>query len=95
MLRLLIVSLGVVALATAACNDDTPAEVRQHPLQWTGASFLWPCPSTQSIYKNSGRAINKNVIATRAQVYGDQVFIAMPRFRLVSSNFHQTKYIIT
>lgn len=50
-------------------------------LQWTGGSFDWPCPSTKSLYKSSGKYISKNVIATRAQIYRDDVFVALPRYK--------------
>lgn len=81
MLKYCIFFLAALALVAASCNDDTPVEEVQRPLQWVGGSFLWPCPSTEKIYKSSGRAITKNVIGTRAQIYGDQVYIAMPRYR--------------
>lgn len=50
-------------------------------LEWTGGSFEWPCPSTKSLYKSSGKYISKNVIATRAQIVGDDVFVALPRYK--------------
>lgn len=50
-------------------------------LEWTGASFDWPCSSTKSLYKSSGKYISKNVIATRAQIVGDDVFVALPRYK--------------
>lgn len=51
------------------------------PIQWTGGSYEWPCSSTKSIFKSSGRYISKNVIATRAQIYRDDVIVALPRYR--------------
>lgn len=57
----------------------------QHPetnsLMWTGASFKWPCPSTKALYKSSGKYISKNIIATRAQIARDSVFLALPRYK--------------
>lgn len=50
-------------------------------LEWTGGSFQWPCPSTKSLYKNSGKYISKNIIATRAQILHDDVFLALPRYK--------------
>jgi len=54
----------------------------QNPcLQWTGGSFHWPCASTKSLYKSSGKYVSKNVIATRAQAYKDELFLALPRYK--------------
>ncbi|XP_075231799.1 protein yellow-like [Lycorma delicatula] len=50
-------------------------------ISWTGGSFCWPCPSTKSIYIKSGHFISKNVIGTRAQIYKDDAFIVLPRFK--------------
>lgn len=50
-------------------------------LQWTGGHFEWPCPSTKSLFKTSGKYISKNVIATRAQIRGDEIFLALPRYK--------------
>lgn len=50
-------------------------------LQWTGGSFHFPCASTKSLFKSSGKYISKNVIATRAQISGNTVFLALPRFK--------------
>lgn len=54
----------------------------QPDLQWTGASFAWPCPSTKALYKSSGKYISKNIIATRGQVHQDHVYLALPRLKL-------------
>lgn len=50
-------------------------------IEWTGGSFEWPCASTKSLYKSSGKYISKNVIATRAQIVDDTVFVALPRYK--------------
>ncbi|XP_043248528.1 major royal jelly protein 1 [Colletes gigas] len=47
----------------------------------SGQTLDWPCQSTKNIYETSGRYIARNVIATRAQVYKDQVILAMPRYK--------------
>lgn len=60
-------------------NDQQTSQ--QPCLQWTGGSFEWPCPSTKSLYKSSGKYISKNVIATRAQILRDDVFVALPRYK--------------
>lgn len=50
-------------------------------VEWTGGQFDWPNEATKSIYKSSGRYIPKNVIATRAQIFKDDVFVALPRYK--------------
>ncbi|EDW69754.1 protein yellow [Drosophila novamexicana] len=51
------------------------------PIQWTGGQFEFPCASTKSLFKSSGKYIAKNVIATRAQLIGDTIYLALPRYR--------------
>lgn len=53
----------------------------QPDMQWMGGSFAWPCPSTKALYKSSGKYINKNIIATRGQIYEDHVYLALPRLK--------------
>lgn len=84
-------SLLLVACFVAAANAkfSTPYGLvpndhyssPQPDLQWMGASFEWPCPSTKALYKSSGKYISKNIIATRGQIYQDQVFLALPRLK--------------
>lgn len=50
-------------------------------VQWTGGQFEFPCASTKSLFKSSGKFIPKNVIATRAQIIRDTIFLALPRYR--------------
>lgn len=50
-------------------------------VEWTGGSFEWPCAQTKSLYKSSGKYISKNIIATRAQIIGDNVYVALPRYK--------------
>lgn len=81
---LLVVSLGS-AMAVMPTNYGAVSSLLDKPitpcLEWTGGSFEWPCPSTKSLYKSSGKYISKNVIATRAQIVGDDVFVALPRYK--------------
>lgn len=49
--------------------------------EWIGGSFEWPCAQTKSLYKSSGKYISKNVIATRAQIIDDTVYVALPRYK--------------
>lgn len=66
---------GVQPLHNAA--NSSPAQ----SLLWTGASFAWPCPSTKALYKSSGKYVSKHIIATRAQIAQDSVFLALPRYK--------------
>ncbi|KAK2586170.1 hypothetical protein KPH14_001437 [Odynerus spinipes] len=67
----------VVVLVTA--YDGQKCDSKN--IQWTGGSFEWPCAATKSMFKNSGRYISKNVIATRAAIYKDDAILALPRFK--------------
>ncbi|XP_019868110.1 protein yellow [Aethina tumida] len=64
-----------VLYAYAACKSDTAL------VEWTGGMFQWPSVTTEAIYKSSGRYIPKNIIATRGQIHGDDVILALPRYK--------------
>lgn len=66
--------LAALALIVSAQNT---CEV----IEWTGGQFDWPNDATKSLYKSSGRYIPKNVIATRAQIHKDDVFVCLPRYK--------------
>lgn len=83
----------VVALLIGSCCCIVPTQYGtvpiKHPeekpnepcVEWTGGSFEWPCAQTKSLYKSSGKYISKNVIATRAQIVGNNVYVALPRYK--------------
>ncbi|KAH0954912.1 hypothetical protein HN011_011618 [Eciton burchellii] len=73
---LCLVILSVVSLVV--CEKQLLPELS---FVLSGYSLDWPCQSTRNIYETSGRYIPKNVIATRAQIYKDDVIIAMPRYK--------------
>lgn len=50
-------------------------------MKWVGADFHWPCSTTRALFKSSGKYLNKNNIATRAQIYRDNFFFALPRYK--------------
>ncbi|KAJ8959616.1 hypothetical protein NQ318_021802 [Aromia moschata] len=50
-------------------------------IEWTGGQFDWPNSATKSIYRSSGRYVPKNIIATRAQIFKDEVYLALPRYK--------------
>lgn len=62
-------------ISEKSCDDN------RNVLQWTGGQFEFPCASTKSLFKSSGKFIPRNVIATRAQIIRDSVFLALPRYR--------------
>lgn len=76
MLSSLAVTL-IVAVAVAGGHDILKCD---RNIIWTGGSFEWPCPTTKSLFKNSGRYISKNVLATRTAIYKDDAFLALPRY---------------
>ncbi|XP_028145862.1 major royal jelly protein 1 [Diabrotica virgifera virgifera] len=47
----------------------------------TGTEVSFPCDSTKNIYKTTGRYVAKNIIATRMQIYRDDAYVALPRYR--------------
>ncbi|KAJ6644434.1 Protein yellow, partial [Pseudolycoriella hygida] len=71
----------ILVLMVAAVYADTSYGRSSPSFQWTGATFAWPCPSTKSLYRNSNKYISKNIIATRAQISGDDVYMALPRYK--------------
>lgn len=74
LLRFLI-STGIIAAAY-----DGPKFIGKN-IQWTGGNNIeWPCATTKNMNKSSGQFISKNVIATRAAIYKDEAFIALPRY---------------
>ncbi|XP_060849787.1 protein yellow-like [Rhopalosiphum padi] len=73
------VVFGAGDRCTAAAGADAPAALAAYTL--SGQNIEWPCTSTKSVYADTGRYVAKNVIATRAQVWGDRAFVLTPRFR--------------
>lgn len=70
----------IVAVALVGANDVQQKEERN--IQWTGGAFEWPCLMTKNMFKNSGRYISKNILATRAAIYKDDAFLALPRYKI-------------
>lgn len=89
MLRFILITISLLSVSygyTPTKYGEVPIghhqELPTTPcLEWTGASFEWPCASTKSMYKSSGKYISKNIIATRAQISNDDVFVALPRYK--------------
>ncbi|PSN37918.1 hypothetical protein C0J52_12245 [Blattella germanica] len=74
-----LLSLFVILIITTTTSSNFDKDIKT--LTWSGGAIDWPCQSTKSIFKNSGKFIPKNVIATRAQIYKDDAIVALPRFR--------------
>ncbi|XP_017778769.1 PREDICTED: major royal jelly protein 1 [Nicrophorus vespilloides] len=74
--KVFIVSAALLALASASCDREL-----MKPVEWSGGSFEWPCEATKKIYVSSGKYISKNIIATRGQIYKDDVILALPRYK--------------
>lgn len=83
--------IPILLATSAACHEHSPTPYGLLPtdglfppaptIQWTGGQFDFPCPSVKSLFKSSGKFIGKNIIATRAQIVKDNVFLALPRYR--------------
>lgn len=70
---------GILVLAVALVYVN--AQNSCDTIEWTGGQFAWPNDATKSLYKSTGRYIPKNVIATRVQVYREEAFVALPRYK--------------
>ncbi|KAJ8923441.1 hypothetical protein NQ315_002000 [Exocentrus adspersus] len=70
---------GIVVAILASLYVD--AQNSCELIEWTGGQFDWPNAATKSIYRSSGRYIPKNIIATRGQIFKDEVFLALPRYK--------------
>nr|XP_031828179.1 uncharacterized protein LOC116425102 isoform X1 [Nomia melanderi] len=79
--------MAICVVASALAEEEiivVPEEEVVAPsasIKWTGGSFEWPCPTTKSMFKNNGKYISKNVIATRAAIYNNDAIVALPRFK--------------
>ncbi|KAL0104720.1 hypothetical protein PUN28_016389 [Cardiocondyla obscurior] len=75
------VTFAVAVVVLASANDDNEKKPLENIIRWTGGTFEWPGAATKSLFKNSGRYISKNVLATRTAIYKDDAFLALPRFK--------------
>ncbi|XP_029163986.1 major royal jelly protein 1 [Nylanderia fulva] len=74
----LCLSILACSLLLAVCDKQLLPELS---FTLSGYSLDWPCQSTRNIYETSGRYIARNVIGTRAQVYREDMIVAMPRYK--------------
>ncbi|GLV34804.1 yellow-g [Carabus blaptoides fortunei] len=80
--RLVLAATLIVAGVNASCDEKQDRNLaHEMTVTLNGANLEWPCLSTRNIYMQSGRYISRNVIATRTQIYNDQVFVALPRYK--------------
>lgn len=75
------VTFTVAVVALVGANEVQEKKCEKNIL-WTGGNFEWPCQATKSMFKNSGRYISKNILATRTAVYKDDAFVALPRYEI-------------
>jgi hypothetical protein len=76
-LRFVCMAAFAVSSALAVCDVAVP----DLSYKISGTNMVFPCDSTKGIYISSGRYVPKNVIGTRMQIYKDEAFIALPRYR--------------
>lgn len=75
MLRFITVACALAAAVTAY----DVSRMEQKSIQWVGGPLDWPCDTTKSIFKKSGRYISKNAIVTRAVIFREDAIVALPR----------------
>jgi len=73
-----VLAAACAAVAYASCDKELLNELSVYI---NGNNIVFPCASTEKIYKKSGLYVPKNIIATRVQISGSDVFVATPRFR--------------
>ncbi|KAE8737024.1 hypothetical protein FOCC_FOCC017518 [Frankliniella occidentalis] len=73
-----VLAAACAAVAYASCDKELLNELSVYI---NGNNIVFPCASTEKIYKKSGLYVPKNMIATRVQISGSDVFVATPRFR--------------
>lgn len=86
MLRIFLLASCAIAINALAPTlyGLQPIDVHStiHPtIQWTGGNFQFPCKSTKKMYKSSGKYVSKHVIATRAQIFRDELLVSLPRYK--------------
>lgn len=78
-IKVALVSLAyLVSGISSSCDKSILPELT---FRLGGTNLDWPCFSTKNIYASTGRYVPKHVIATRAQIYRDEAFVALPRYR--------------
>lgn len=75
---ILCLSSVFIAGTAAFCSKNLIPDLS---FKLTGTDLAFPCESTRNIYKTTGRYVSKNIIATRMQVYKDDAYIALPRYK--------------
>ena len=79
MLKITVITLSCFAsLVLSQCDKSILPELTY---RLGGNNLEWPCHSTKNIYQTTGRYMPRNIIGTRAQIYRDEAFVAMPRYK--------------
>lgn len=76
---LVTLTVAVAVFVASALAEEELVPV-SGDVRWTGGSFEWPCTATKNMFKNSGRYVSKNVIASRAAIFNDDAIVALPRW---------------
>ncbi|XP_076684354.1 L-dopachrome tautomerase yellow-g2 [Andrena cerasifolii] len=79
--KLLVTLTVAVTVFVASALAEEELVPLSGDVQWTGGSFEWPCTATKSMFKNSGKYVSKNVIASRAAIFNDDAIVALPRYK--------------
>lgn len=83
MTKVLIISLIILAGVSAVFGRARQAmpKVSDYTYQINYKSIMWPGKDTMDIFTKSGRHDRKNIIATKLQLFEDQIFLAFPRLK--------------
>ncbi|CAH1972072.1 unnamed protein product [Acanthoscelides obtectus] len=75
---ILCISSVLVVSAYAGCSKNLVSDLTY---KLSGYEIAFPCESTKNIYKNTGSYIPRHIIATRMQIWKDEAYVALPRYK--------------
>ncbi|KAE9542607.1 hypothetical protein AGLY_002518 [Aphis glycines] len=84
------VLLALHQVATFTCNAQRQSSGRLRRnatfgsgkgLTWTGAQYRFECDTVDTLLRDDGRYVPRNNIALRAQICGNDLYLAYPRLR--------------
>lgn len=90
------VLLALHQVATSTCNAQRQSSGRSRRnatygsgkgLTWTGAQYRFECDTVDALLRYDGRYVPRNNIALRAQICGNDLYLAYPRL-LYSQRFY-------
>ncbi|XP_060521908.1 major royal jelly protein 2 [Cylas formicarius] len=71
-LKSLVFATAAVAYVVASSCDT---------IEWTGGPIEFPSPEIKSMYKSSGKYDPRHLIATRGQIFQNDLYVALPRYK--------------